>query len=202
MADQKIDLFALNKAEYTATRKPSLVEVDSAWFLAVDGSGHPSELRFQEALQALYTVAYTLKMESKKAGRDYAISKLEGLWHLDPGYSDFQTAPRSAWNWTLMLRTPDFVGTNDLERAKEALLAKGKPSGVRWVGLMGTEEGLCAQMLHVGPYDRESATLAALQAFIEEKGLTVIGRHHEIYLSDPRRTAPEKLRTVVRLPVI
>ena len=199
---EKIDLFALNKAEYAATNTPRLVTVDAAWFLRVEGTGHPSAPTFQGLVQALYTVAYSLKMQSKKAGRDYVISKLEGLWHLEPGYFDFASAPHSAWHWTLLLRTPDFIGENDLDRVQAELAAKGKPSAVKKVGVMGFEEGQCAQMMHVGPYDREGPTLKALLGFIEEQKLTVVGRHHEIYLSDPNRTAPEKLRTIIRLPVI
>jgi hypothetical protein len=202
MSNEKIDLFALNKAEYAATGAPRLVTIDAAWFLSIEGSGHPSEPTFQQSVQALYSVAYTLKMQSKKHGRDYAISKLEGLWHLDPGYFDFASAPRSAWNWTLLLRTPDFIGENDLDRVQVELLAKGKPPLVKRVGVMGFEEGQCVQMLHIGPYDKEDSTLTAMQAFIEKKQLTVVGRHHEIYLSDPSRTAPDKLRTILRLPVI
>lgn len=202
MSIEKIDLFALNKAEYEATRTPRLVTVDAAWFLSIEGSGHPSGPEFQESVQALYSVAYTLKMQSKKAGRDYAISKLEGLWHLDPGYFDFASAPHSAWNWTLLLRTPDFIGENDLDRVQAELISKGKPPRVKRVGVMGFEEGPCVQMLHVGPYDKEGPTLEAMHAFMENNKLTVVGRHHEIYLSDPSRTAPDKLRTIIRLPVI
>jgi len=202
MATEKIDLFALNKTEYAATRKPALVTVDAAWFLCIEGSGHPSEPLFQQSVQALYCVAYSLKMQSKNNGRDYVISKLEGLWHLDPGYLDFASAPHSVWNWTLLLRTPDFIGENDLDRVQAELLAKGKPPLVKRVGVMGFEEGQCVQMLHVGPYDKEDSTLNAMQAFIEKKQLTVVGRHHEIYLSDPNRTTAAKLRTIIRLPVI
>ncbi|MBI4805847.1 MAG: GyrI-like domain-containing protein [Desulfovibrio sp.] len=202
MATEKIDLFALNKAEYAATRTPKLVTVDTAWFLSIEGSGHPREPLFQQSVQALYSVAYTLKMQSKKNGRDYVISKLEGLWHLDPGYFDFASAPQSAWNWTLLLRTPDFIGENDLDRVQAELLAKGKSQLVKRVGVMGFEEGQCVQMLHVGPYDKEDSTLEIMHAFIEKKQLTVVGRHHEIYLSDPSRTASDKLRTIIRLPVI
>ena len=202
MTDEKIDLFSLNKAEYTAPREPRLVDIDSAWFLSIDGCGHPSEPAFQEALEALYTVAFTLKMESKRAGHDYSVCKLEGLWHLGPGYLDFNTAPHSAWNWTLLIRTPDFISENDLRRVQASLLEKGKPKTVKWVGLIGFTEGPCVQMLHVGPYDKEGPALAAMHAFLTGRGLCVVGRHHEIYLSDPRRTPPEKLRTIIRLPVM
>lgn len=202
MSGQKLDLFALNKAEYAAKQTPSLVTIDDAWFLVLDGSGHPSGQEFETGLEALYAVAYALKFKYKAAGLDFAVSKLEGLWSLDPGYDDFATAPHDAWNWTLAIRIPDVIGENDVDEAAAALLAKGKPKAVKRVGVLGFSEGLCAQMLHVGPYDQEGPTLAALRAFIEEKNLIVVGRHHEIYLSDPRRTEPEKLKTIIRLPVI
>lgn len=202
MQSERLDLFALNKAEYAATRRPRLVDVDAAWFLCLEGGGHPSGREFQEGLESLYSCAYGMRAASKAAGRDYAISKLEALWHLDIGYFDFASAPHHAWNWTLILRTPDTMGENDLAPVQEALLAKGKPKAVARAGFLGFEEGRCAQILHVGPYDQEGPSLEALNAFIEKKGLTVVGRHHEIYLSDPRRTAPEKLKTIIRLPVI
>jgi len=201
MPQAKLDLFAENKTEYVQCKTPRIVTIDWAWHLAVDGKGKPGQPEFQDKLAALYTVAYALKQASKKAGRDYAVCKLEGLWHLDIGHADFKTAPAPAWNWTLAIRTPEFIGPAELETAKRDLLAAGKPAAVADTGLAGMEEGKCVQMLHIGPYDQEEPTLAAMHAFLEANGLLVIGRHHEIYLSDPRRTAPEKLKTLLRLPV-
>ena len=191
-----------HEARRAATSTPALVDVDTGWFLTVDGQGHPDDAEFKECLAALYAVAEALREESARAGRDYATAPLEGLWHLDPGFDDFDTAPRSAWNWTLCLPAPDFVGENDLDRVRQSLLAAGNPRTLGRVGLAGFEEGLCVQMLHVGPYDQEGRTLAAMHAFMEENSLTVVGRHHEVYLSDPADTAPEDLRTIIRLPVI
>lgn len=202
MEPETDDIFAFNKAEHRASAKPRLLTIEPGWFLFVDGSGHPSGPEFASSLEALYACAYALRFRFKERGNVYSVGKLEALWHLALGYFDFATAPHDAWNWTLALRTPGFVGENDLEEVKPGLLEKGKPAAVRQVGLMAMEEGQCAQILHVGPYDQEGPTLKILNKFIEDKELTVVGRHHEIYLSDPRRTAPEKLKTILRLPVI
>jgi hypothetical protein len=202
MTAENADIFALPEAEYAATNAPAMVEIDSGWFLTIDGHGHPDDDEFKSCLAALYAVAEALRQDSAKAGRVYKIAALEAMWHLDPGYTDFDTAPRSAWNWTLCLRTPDIIGENDLDRIVERLLSEGQPRVVSRVGLAGFEEGRCVQMLHTGPYDQEASTLATMHAFMEQQGLTVVGRHHEIYLTDPATTVPEESKTIIRLPVI
>lgn len=202
MSAEHADIFALPEAEYAATGIPTVVEIDSGWFLTIDGQGHPDDAEFKGCLSALYAVAEALRQDSAKAGRVYELAALEAMWHLDPGYTDFDTAPRSAWNWTLCLRTPDIIGENDLDRIVERLLSENQPRVVSRVSLAGFEEGRCVQMLHTGPYDQEASTLAAMHAFMEQQGLTVVGRHHEIYLTDPASTAPEELKTIIRLPVI
>lgn len=202
MPAEHADIFALAEAEYAATGTPAVVDIDSGWFLTIDGQGHPDDSEFKDCLTALYAVAETLRQDSAQAGRSYDLAPLEAMWHLDPGYTDFDSAPRSAWNWTLCLRTPDIIGENDLDRTVEKLLSEGRPRVVSRVGLAGFEEGRCVQMLHIGPYDQEASTLAAMHAFIGEQGLTVVGRHHEIYLADPATTAPGELKTIIRLPVI
>lgn len=202
MQKAPLDLFAQYKKEYAATARPRLLDVEPGWFLVIDGRGRPGEEEFQLALKALYTVAYGLKSHEKACGRDFKVPKLEGLWSLEPGYTDYGAAPDWTISWTLCLRMPDTIGENCLDPVAQALLAKGKPQEVKRVGLMGFEEGRCVQMLHVGPYGAQKPTLEAMQAFMDAHGLTVVGRHHEIYLNDPSRTAPGKLRTIIRLPVI
>jgi len=202
MTAEHTDIFALPEDEYAATDTPALVEIDSGWFLTIDGQGHPDDSEFKDCLEALYAVVEALRQDNAQAGRVYELAALEALWHLDPGYTDFDTAPRSAWNWTLCLRTPDCIGENDLDRIVERLLSQGRPRVVSRVSLTGFEEGRCVQMLHIGPYDQEASTLAAMHAFMDEQGLTVVGRHHEIYLTDPATTPPEELKTIIRLPVI
>jgi len=198
MAD-KLDLYKLHKDEYQATRNPRLVEVKPAWYLTISGQGAPGGEAFSAALSALYNVAFTIKMAQKAAGRDYKICKLEGLWW--GSQPDFLAEPPEQWRWKLLIRTPDFVSQDDLESAVAGLLDKGKPAEVGQVRLEQVDEGLCVQALHLGPYDQEQETMARMTAFATEQGLVAHGLHHEIYLSDPRRTPPERLRTILRMPV-
>jgi hypothetical protein len=144
-------------------------------------------------------VAFTIKMEKKFAGRDYAVAKLEGLWWGGQRGKLMIDSPSSTWRWKLMIRVPGFVTAADLQRARRVLIGRGrKPGAVR---LESLREGRVVQLLHVGPYNREHESIARMQAFVQDRGLQPYGRHHEIYLSDPRRVAPAKLRTILRHPV-
>jgi hypothetical protein len=186
----KLDLYAINKSEYVRPRSPEIVKVKPAVYLAIDGEGEPGGPEFQTCIRALYNVAYTTKMASKAAGQDYTVTKLEGFW--DPA--------RDRNHWTLTLRVPPFTKAGDISAAGEKL-ARRKLEGVDRVRLMPLKEGTCVQMLHVGPYCDEPRTLAVMRAFMKEQGLEPNGLHHEIYFSDPRRVAPEKLQTLLRQPV-
>lgn len=200
--DGKIDLFKeLQKTEYAQPKKPVMVEVSNGTFLAVEGQGSPDGGEFTAKIGALYSMAYTLKMTRKFDGKqDYVISKLEGLWWSDLG-PDLKNIPREEWRWKLMIRTPDIVGRDEVEQAAKVLVDKGKPREVEEVHLETFEEGKCVQMLHVGPYDREWETISQMLAFADERGYESHGRHHEIYLSDPRRVEPDRLKTILRMPV-
>jgi hypothetical protein len=191
----KLDLFKEHKDEYAAPKAPALVEVSPAHYLAIDGRGEPGGEEFQTAIGALYGIAFTIKMTRKMEGLgDYVVCKLEALW--------WDTdRPRSDWSWKMMIRTPDFVGKADLKSAAAKLVEKNKGEGADRVKLEKLEEGRCVQMLHVGPYEREHETIAGMMDFAEENGLKVAGRHHEIYVSDPRRVPPERLKTILRYPV-
>jgi len=196
----KLDLVKENAAEYAAPKTPALVTVKPAKYLAVTGKGDPKGDGFQGAIGALYAVAFTMKMARKQAGRDYGVAKLEALFWIEPAGREFMKTPRGEWRWTVLIRTPDFIGSRDVASTIAALEAKGKPR-VGEVELLTLKESRCVQMLHVGPYEEEAATIAAMKAFAESNDLAIRGRHHEIYLSDPRRVAPSKLRTILRLPV-
>jgi hypothetical protein len=201
MLKSKIDLFKEHKAEYAAPRKPVLVTVAKARYLAIEGQGAPGSEEFSARIGALYGVAFTVKMTRKFSGReDYAVSKLEAQWWCD-GWQNFAEAPKSEWRWKLMIRTPDFITAKDVADAVAALTKRGKGKETDRVRLESLAEGPCAQMLHVGPYEREAETIDAMKAFAASQGLAFHGRHHEIYLSDPRRVAPEKLKTILRVPV-
>lgn len=197
----KIDLYKDNKADYAAPKKPTLVEIGPAWYLAIGGRGEPGGAAFGEKIGGLYAVAYTIKMASKFAGRDYTVCKLECLWWAGRKGCEFETVPKDQWNWKLMIRTPDFISDKNLKAALEALREKGKAAEAKNVKLEELDEGTCVQMLHVGPYDQVGQTVTKMMEFSTAKGLVPKGRHHEIYLSDPRRVEPARLRTILRQPV-
>jgi hypothetical protein len=197
----KIDLYKLHKAEYAAAQKPALRSISQARYLAIDGQGAPGSEIFSASIGALYGVAFTVKMTRKFSGRqDYAVCKLEAQWWSD-GERDFTAAPKQAWFWKLLIRTPAFVTQKEVEKAVAVLLKRGKGKEAERVRLESLSEGRCVQMLHVGPYEKEEETVASMKVFAASKGLSFNGRHHEIYLSDPRRVAPEKLKTILRMPV-
>lgn len=206
MSGEKIDIFKLHKAEYKAGKKPLRVETTAGMYLAIEGTGAPGSDEFQAAVAALYAMAYTMKMGRKADGKgDYTIGKLEGIYWAK-GEADLATTAMTEWCWRLLIRTPEVVdGFNitdeDLATALARLKAKNKDDGADLVRLAELAAGSCVQMLHVGPYDKEHETLALMSAFCAEQGLTAHGRHHEIYLSDPRRVAPENLKTILRVSV-
>jgi hypothetical protein len=197
----KLDLKKEHRALFRATRTPNLIEVPSISYVSIDGSGAPSANAFQEALATLFAVAYTLKFDLKKRGRlDWVVAPLEALWWNEPDLT-FQTgADPAAMRWKAMIAQPDEVDAEDVRRACEAARAKGSPA-VDLVKLERYEEGTAAQVLHVGPYSAEIPTLELLHVFIKAHGYRPHLAHHEIYLGDPRRTAPERLRTILRQPV-
>lgn len=198
----KLDLYKLHRADYLAKKHPAIVDLADARYLAIDGKGEPGGAAFQVAIGAMYGMAFTVKMTRKMTGKgDYAVCKLEAQWWHGKGKADFSEVPRSEWSWRMMIRTPDFVEQADLDSAAGKLVEKKKGEGVDRVKLRTIGEGRCVQMLHIGPYEREHETIAVMQAFAEEQGLSFHGLHHEIYLSDPRRVAPEKLKTILRRPV-
>jgi hypothetical protein len=141
-------------------------------------------------------------MTRKFAGQqDYAIGRLETQYWTEPGGNGFDPASKNAWQWRMLIRTPGFVKEAELAAAAAVLLKKGKPSEVKNVSRISIVEGHCIQMLHIGPYERIGETVALMKVFSESNGLTFHGLHHEIYISDPRRVAPEKLKTILREPV-
>ena len=176
--------------------------------LAIEGRGAPEGRDFQDAIGAIHEVAYTLRFSQKAAGHDFKVPPLEALW-----WSDFDLTrladsrelwrvPRHTWRWKALLLLPDFVTSEDVRTARQALSDRrgGDPLPTR-VHLERIDEGMCVQALHVGPYADEPKTIARMQAVMKEQELTPCGFHHEIYLGDPRRTAPAKLRTILRQPV-
>jgi hypothetical protein len=198
----KIDLFKLHRDQYISPKKPQFVETKKAKYLAISGRGAPGGKEFEAKIGALYGMAFTIKMTRKFEGKgDYVVCKLENQLWLDGDTKDFSDIDPEQWNWNLFIRTPDFVGDEDLKQAQKTLLEKGKEPEVKQVKFETIDEGLCVQMLHVGPYDKEPETVEIMNAFAQEQGMELYGRHHEIYISDPRRVPPERLKTILRMPV-
>ena len=179
-----------------------LVEVPRMQFAMVDGKGDPNTApAYARAVEWLYSVSYPLKFMSKKElGRDYTVPPLEGLWWADD-MASFLTRDKGAWSWTMMIMQPDWITPRMFDAAIEKAVAK-RGDAPQTLRLEAFEEGLCVQILHVGSYDDEGPVIRRLhEECLPENGLVETGHHHEIYLSDPRKVAPEKLRTVLRQPV-
>jgi hypothetical protein len=200
MQMSKLDLTKLFKDCYTSRSEPGIVDVPPGSFLTIAGRGAPGGETYQRKLEALYAVAYRLKFLSKHAGNDFAVCKLEALWWFD-GSPGATVPPREQWNWKMMIRQPDFVSGEMAVAAVQEAEAKKKLAPALEVSFEHVDEGLSAQIMHHGPYTEEEPTIARLHAFIEDGGHQARGLHHEIYLNDPRRAAPEKLRTIIRQPI-
>ncbi len=192
------------KKLYAASVKtPKFVSVPKMPYLMVDGQGDPNTSKeFQDAVQALYSLAYTIKFGRKKRGEesDYRITPLEGLWWSDD-MSDFATGNKAKWKWTLMLAQPEFITKAEVTAAVKEVTAKKDVPALPKVRFEKWKEGECVQIMYVGPYAEEGPTIQKLHIFIIEQGAQLTGKHHEIYLGDPRRAAPDKLKTILRQPL-
>lgn len=187
---------------YRARRTPELVEVPPLRYLCLDGHGDPNTSpAYADAVQALYAVSYAATFAVRKAGgTDVKVSPLEGFWSAED-MSTFVTGDKGAWDWTMVIRQPDSVTDDLVARLVDEVAEKKRLPAVRDLRVGTIAEGTAAQVLHVGPYAAEGPTIQRLHDFIHEQGFVFSGdveRHHEIYLGDPRRAAPEKLRTIVR----
>ena len=201
MAAAKVDFKRELRELYGPPRTASLVQVPELSFLMVDGHGDPNtSAEYREAVSALFSVSYAARFALKRSGViDYGVMPLEGLWWV-PDISEFSIEDKTAWDWTAMIMQPGEVTDPVLENARQAAAKKELPALER-LRLERFTEGLSAQVLHVGPYSAEGPTIARLHEFIAAQGYERAGKHHEIYLSDPGRAAPEKLKTIIRQPV-
>ena len=197
--DYKKELSSFYKV---SPKQVSFVDIPKMQYLMVDGQGNPNDqATFGAAIETLYGMAYTLKFMLKQAAEpvDSVVMPLEALfWAEDP--SAFAEQRYDEWFWTLMILQPPRVSQADFAQAKQQLAAKKNPASLHLCRLHNYTEGSCAQIQHLGPYDQEGPTVERLHAAILAQGHQLAGKHHEIYLSDPRRTAPEKLKTVIRMP--
>lgn len=205
---EKLDLTKKFKSYYTAKAKPELIELGLVSYLSILGKGDPSAPAFADRIQALYATAYVLKFAYKAQGKDFTVAKLEGLWWYDQArfagisMNDAPTAiPRSEWEYRLLIRLPEFVEQEAVVEAISKVVADKGIVLADSVSYFELQEGKCVQLLHVGPFDREPESLQVIDAYCRDHGLQQNGLHHEIYLSDFRKTAPEKLKTILREPV-
>ncbi|MGC9378283.1 GyrI-like domain-containing protein [Streptomyces sp. MH13] len=180
----------------------AIVDVPEHQYIAIDGTGNPNTaLAYTRAVEALYAVAYTLKFAGKRtAGGDFVVAPLEGLWWADRPEA-FTSGAKDTWNWTMLINMPPWITEEMIGDATQAALSKKKLPAVSQVRHLTLHEGPSAQVLHIGSYDDEAPLLHELHhTYLAANGLRPSGLHHEIYLSDPRRTAPEKLKTILRQP--
>lgn len=196
------------KKELKSLYQPSakgfeVIDVPPMQFLMIDGHGNPNTApAYQEAVETLYAVAYKIKFISKKEpGKDYVVPPLEGLWWAEE-MSAFTAGDKDAWDWTMMIMQPDWITPAVFKTAcAQAQMTKSLP-GLPKLRLETYHEGLSVQIMHLGSYADEAPTLAKLHNdYLPQNGLLEAGKHHEIYLGDPRKTAPEKLKTILRQPV-
>lgn len=181
----------------------SLIDVPEQQFIAIDGTGNPNTAEeYFRAVEALYAVAYTVKFASKRGtGQDFVVAPLEGLWWSE-NMDAFTAGAKDSWSWTMLISQPEWVSKDMIEEAKNGALAKKKLDAIGAVRYKTLNEGRCAQLLHIGSYDDEAPVLAELhERYLAANNLRETGLHHEIYLGDPRKTAPDKLKTVLRQPV-
>jgi hypothetical protein len=203
-AMEKLDLKKKWKPMYGAKPgKIEAVDVPPLSYLMVDGEGDPNTSpAFQEAVEALYSLSYTLKFSLKKGPEavDYGVMPLEGLWWADDPRV-FHLADKSSWKWTAMILQPDFILRTQVDAAFDVVRKKKNPAALDRVRLETLHEGPSAQILYLGPFAEEGPTIQRMHDFIHAARKELRGKHHEIYLSDPRRTAPEKLKTILRQPM-
>lgn len=201
---QKIDYKKEFKHLYNpSVQKVAIVDVPKMNFLMIDGMGDPNTSQeFQDAVEALFGLSYTLKFMVKKGemAMDYAVMPLEGLWWVDD-MTKFTVEDKSTWKWTLMIMQPEFISEDMVNQAIEELRRKKDPVALSKIRFESFEEGKSAQIMHIGPFSEEGPTIKKVHQFIEENGSERRGKHHEIYLSDIRKADPAKWKTVIRQPM-
>ncbi|GBE27279.1 hypothetical protein BMS3Bbin03_01203 [bacterium BMS3Bbin03] len=183
--------------------KAEIVDVPQMNFAMIDGAGDPNTTQaFQEAIDALYGLSYTLKFMVKKGDPeiDYGVLPLEGLWWAED-MAQFSTENKENWKWTLMIMQPEFITVKLFTEAVKQVGEKKNPAALQKIRFESFTEGKAAQIMHIGPFSEEGPTIKKLHDFIKAEGCRLSGKHHEIYLSDIRRSAPEKWKTIIRQPM-
>lgn len=201
---KKIDLKRELRHLYQPSAKAVVqVEVPTLSYLMIDGQGDPNtSTAFQAAVEALFALSYALKFMARKGALaiDYGVMPLEGLWWADD-MSSFAAGDKSKWKWTMMILQPDFITREMIDQAVREVRRKKKPAALEGIRFSSLSEGSCAQIMHIGPFSAEGPTIERLHKYIADAGGKLIGKHHEIYLSDIRKADPEKWKTVLRQPM-
>ena len=185
-----------------SVKEVEIVEVPQMNYLMIDGDGGPNHPTFQNAIEVLFPLSYTLKFMIKKSdiGIDYGVLPLEGLWWADD-MSSFIIDKKDDWKWTLMIMQPELITNEMVVEAVNQVRVKKNPTSLPLVRFESINEGKVAQIMHIGPFSEEGPTVQKLHSFIKDSGKKIIGKHHEVYLSDIRRAAPEKWKTIIRQPM-
>jgi len=194
----------LKQLYHASSQHAGLIRVPEMQFLMIDGEGDPNTSQyFQAAMEALFSLSYTLKFMIKRGGQqiDYKVLPLEGLWWTDD-MANFSEEDKDDWQWTVMIMQPEYVTPVLVDEAREQVKQKKDPVALSQVRFESYTEGQSAQIMHIGPFSEEGPTIEKLHRFIREQGLDLRGKHHEIYLSDIRRAAPENWKTILRQPVM
>ena len=196
----KPDLFKTDSNYYNATKEPRLIESGPLNYLSIHGVCAPEDPRFLNAVEAIYSVAFNLKFASKAVGKDFVVAKMEGQWWAESD-QPFDQTPRDEWYWSILIRLPDFISSEEVDKAVEEAIHKNNIGLANEVQFSTINEGKSVQILHVGSYADKKTTIDKIITFIDVHGLEINGHHHEIYLSDPRTTPAEKAKTIIRYPV-
>ena len=205
-AKKKLDY----KKEFPEIYKPSLktptiIKIPEMTYFMIDGTGDPNTSEeYKDIVQILYNISYTLKMKIIKKetpDKDYVVPPLEGLWYM-PKMDEWSMEDKEKWQWTMMIRIPDFIEDTQIKKALKILKETKNPSFFSKLRYEQYDEGTCVQIMYLGPYDEEPPTIKKMHQFAEKNGYILNGHHHEIYLSDPRRIEPERLKTILRQPII
>jgi hypothetical protein len=201
MNKEQNDIF--KKYYAPSAKEPQILDIPTMNFLMIDGHGDPNTaLEYQAAVSALYTLSYTLKFDLKKIADspDYKVFPLQGLWW-SVDMSDFLTGNKSNWDWTIMIAQPQWITAENIDQAKKKAAAKVDMKVLEKVRFEPFTEGTVVQMMHIGPYSAEGPNIARIHEFARQQGYELTGKHHEIYMGDPRRSTPEKLKTIIRQPI-
>ena len=184
-----------------SVKEVSVVDVPAMNFMLIDGEGAPTSPQYSDAIEALFGISYSLKfMVKKSSGIDFSVMPLEGLWWVDD-MTKFSSERKDEWKWTAMIMQPKYVTADHVKVAVEQIKKKKDLRALQKVRFENFKEGLAAQIMYVGPFSAEGATIAKIHAYIQNSGHTLSGKHHEIYLNNPVTTAPEKLKTILRQPM-